>query len=59
MFSAYASSSIADSSAYMPGFSPGARMKVGLGRSSSTARCATRTFGVEYIDRVGLVNPSM
>ena len=46
-----ASSSIADSSAYMPGHSPGARSHDGVGTSSATSRCAVRRFGAAYIQR--------
>ena len=42
MPSATASSSIADSSANIPGVSPGARMIVGGGTSSRASRCVVR-----------------
>ena len=47
-----ASSSIADSSANMPGHSPGARIHDGVGTSSATRRCVVRRFGAAYIIRV-------
>ena len=50
---AIASSSIADSSANMPGHSPGARIHDGVGTSSATSRCVVRRFGAAYIIRVG------
>ena len=51
---AIASSSIADSSAYMPGHSPGARIQDGVGTSSATRRCRVSRFGAAYIMRVGV-----
>ena len=51
MPAACASSSIADSSAYMPGHSPGARIHDGVGTSSAASRCAVRRFGAAYIQR--------
>ena len=42
---ARASSSIADSSANMPGHSPGARIHDGVGTSSFASRCVVRRFG--------------
>ncbi len=47
-----ASSSIADSSANMPGHSPGARIHDGVGTSSAASRCVVRRFGAAYIIRV-------
>ncbi len=49
---ATASSSIADSSANMPGHSPGARIHDGVGTSSATSRWVVRRFGAAYIIRV-------
>jgi hypothetical protein len=43
---AYASSSIADSSANEPHASPGARMNVGVAAFSFRKRCVTSRFGV-------------
>jgi hypothetical protein len=51
---ATASSSIADSSAYMPGHSPGARSHDGVGTSSAATLCVVRRFGAAYIIRVGV-----
>ena len=51
---AIASSSIADSSANMPGHSPGARIHDGVGTSSATSRCRVRRSGAAYIIRVGV-----
>ena len=51
---AIASSSIADSSANMPGHSPGARIHDGVGTSSATSRCRVRRSGAAYIMRVGV-----
>ncbi len=48
-----ASSSIADSSANIPGLSPGARIHEFAGRSSRASRWVVRTLGVAYIVRVG------
>ena len=42
----------------MPGFSPGARMYVGVGRLSATIGLMPRMFGTSYITRVGRVNRS-
>ncbi len=44
---------MADSSAYMPGVSPGARIHDGVGTSSRTTRCVVRRFTAWYITRVG------
>ena len=52
MPAAIASSSIADSSAYIPGHSPGARIQEGVGTSSWATRCPVRRFGAAYITRV-------
>ena len=49
---ATASSSIADSSANMPGHSPGARIHDGVGTSSATSRCVVRRSGAAYMWRV-------
>ena len=49
---AIAISSIADSSAYIPGLSPGARKIDGVGTSSRASRCVVRRFGAAYIMRV-------
>ena len=49
---AYASSSIADSSANKPGASPGARIHDGVGTSSAASRWAVRPLGVAYIIRL-------
>ena len=49
---ATASSSIADSSANMPGHSPGARIHDGVGTSSATSRWRVRRSGAAYIMRV-------
>ncbi len=49
---AIASSSIADSSAYIPGHSPGARIHAGVGTSSRASRCVVERFGAAYIMRV-------
>ena len=51
---ATASSSIADSSANMPGHSPGARIHDGVGTSSATSSCRVRRSGAAYITRVGV-----
>ena len=52
MPSATASSSIADSSAYMPGVSPGARIHDGAGTFSLASRWVVRIAGVPYMTRV-------
>src|SRR6184192_770772 len=44
-----ASSSIADSSANMPGHSPGARIQKGVGTSSRASRCVVERLGTAYI----------
>ncbi len=49
---AIAISSIADSSAYIPGVSPGARKIEGVGRSSRARRWVVRRLGAAYIMRV-------
>ena len=49
---ATASSSIADSSAYIPGLSPGARIHVGAGTSSPASRWRGAQVGRPYIIRV-------
>jgi hypothetical protein len=49
---AIASSSIADSSAYIPGHSPGARIQAGTGTSSRTRRCVVRRCSAAYMCRV-------
>ena len=49
---ASASSSIADSSAYMPGHSPGARIQDGVGTSSAASRWLVRRCGAAYMPRV-------
>ena len=49
---ATASSSIAHSSAYMPGASLGARIHDGNGTSSGARRCVVAMFGAAYIMRV-------
>ncbi len=54
MPSSTASSSIADSSAYMPGHSPGARIQRGVGTSSRASRCEVARFGAAYIIRVAV-----
>jgi hypothetical protein len=46
-----ASSSMAHSSAYIPGHSPGARIQDGVGTSSAARRCVVRRFSVAYIIR--------
>ena len=43
---------MADSSAYMPGHSPGARIQDGAGTASRTSRCVVRMAGVAYMTRV-------
>lgn len=50
---AQASSSMADSSAYMPEASPGARIQDGLGTSSAATRCSVRLWGEAYMTRAG------
>ena len=50
--SSRASSSIDDSSAYMPGHSPGARIHEGVGTSSLASLCVVLRFGAAYIIRV-------
>ena len=52
---ATASSSIADSSANMPGHSPGARIHDGVGTSSATSRCVVSRSGAAYMWRVAIV----
>ena len=52
MAPAIASSSIAHSSAYMPGVSPGARIHDGVGTSRRTSRWLVRRLGAAYIVRV-------
>jgi hypothetical protein len=49
---AIASSSIAHSSAYMPGHSPGARIQDGVGTSSRTSLWLVSRLGAAYIMRV-------
>jgi hypothetical protein len=49
---AIASSSMADSRAYIPGHSPGARIQEGVGTSSRARRCVVRRVGDAYIIRV-------
>ncbi len=44
---------MADSSAYMPGASPGARIHDGEGTSSAATRCTVRLCGAAYITRAG------
>ncbi len=50
---AHASSSMADSRAYIPGHSPGARIQEGLGTSRATTRCAVLLCGEAYMTRAG------
>ena len=45
---------IADSSANIPGHSPGARIHDGVGTSSATSRWRVRRSGAAYIMRVGV-----
>jgi hypothetical protein len=49
---AIASSSIADSSANIPGHSPGARIHDGVGTFSRARRCVVSRFGAAYMRRV-------
>src|ERR687893_16494 len=42
---------MADSSAYIPGHSPGARIQDGVGTSSLASRWAVRRLGAAYIHR--------
>lgn len=44
---------MADSSAYMPEASPGARIQDGLGTSSAATRCSVRLWGEAYMTRAG------
>lgn len=48
-----ASSSMADSRAYIPGASPGARIQEGLGTSRALTRCTVRLWGEAYMTRAG------
>ena len=43
---------MADSSAYIPGHSPGARIQEGVGTSSRASRCVVLRVGDAYIMRV-------
>jgi len=49
MRQACASSSMADSSANIPGHSPGARIQDGVGTSSRTTRWVVRRWGAAYM----------
>ncbi len=44
---------MADSSAYIPDASPGARIQEGLGTSRATTRWPVRLFGEAYMTRAG------
>ena len=54
-----ASSSMADSSANMPGHSPGARIQDGVGTSSRTTRWVVRRCGAAYMCRVATADCSV
>ncbi len=45
---------MADSRAYMPGASPGARIQDGVGTSNGTTRCSVRLCGTAYMTRAGV-----